>query len=160
MLIFLSINTLFANDIKFHKDDIDTIVIFQTDFDVLTTANVSRLEFETYFKNSESKICRIMANKDIISKYCELLNSLCEVLQTDFLKVLPYDNMKKIVILKDGRVFFVNIDPLDVRAQIIIIYKDGKQKNIWLSGSFVDIDNARFYMSTKLLENIQQQYLK
>ena len=124
-----------------------------TSLNVFTNPAVSKDSFEDFYNNKpkESKGIKIITDKKEICNIRDILNNL------EFDSVLKAESnisQKQAFVSKKGIVFWLPIEDLDIRSQIILFSK-GKFELVWISNPATDIGNARFLTSKELREYIQ-----
>ena len=155
ILLILCFSTISLTSLgqKIICNDIDSIYIKYTSLNAFTNPAVSKDRFEDFYNNKpkESKGIKIITDKKEICNICDILNNL------EFDSVLKTESnisQKQAFVSKKGIVFWLPIEDLDIRSQIILFSK-GKFKLVWISNPATDIGNARFLTSKALREYLQ-----
>ncbi|MEG2599945.1 MAG: hypothetical protein RSA66_10780 [Muribaculaceae bacterium] len=135
-------------------NDIDSLYIKHTDFKILSATAVIRDAFESFFNNNHSKKV-IIKNNDVICQICSLLNNLEIDSRLDYGANI---SKKKALISKRGELFWIAIDDLDIRCQIILFSK-GAPQFVWISNTYTDIGSTRYSTSKELRSFIENKIL-
>ncbi len=138
---------------------VDSIYIKHSSFDALENEKISREAFEEYYNARffTQAVYRVDDEQQEIVQICSLLNELIEETDEKNLQYMPNDSKQKAVVVSDAKVVWLNLDPLDVRAQIIVFTKE-KPLVVWISSDHVDIADKRYITSKGLYDFLQEEY--
>lgn len=150
--IFVSCNykTRVCNNCRDYA--VDSIIILGRDPDVFYSRSIGRYEFvdACYRYNTIDYNSTLVTNKDIIEDIIKKLNDLERPSLKNDNMGSPCDFPYK-PITRNGRVYFLNNDSIDVMILLVLYTENGKQIPIWIDLNHTDIYENRFSSSKELV---------
>ena len=154
-----STNTLASN---IGDATIDSVIVLGRDPYEFTSIPIGRYAFVEYCisKNVNNRL-RLMNKKHDIEDMAFLINNLEVVDSLKQGEFSPADFPYKLLI-KGDRFYLMNADSLDVKILIVLYLNSGRAIPIWISQSYVDILEQRYYSTdvliTKLYDFLGYEY--
>ena len=141
---------------------IDSVIVLGRAPYEFTSIPIGRYAFVEYCisKNVHNRI-RLMNKKNDIEDIVFLLTNLEVVASLKQGEFSPADFPYKLLI-KGERFYLMNADPLDVKILVVLYLNSGRAIPIWISQSYVDILEQRYYstdvLMTKLYDFLGYEY--
>ena len=158
LIIFsICISILYAEENTYIKqqeiqeNEVSSIVILGRAPSIIFAVSLGRYDFIDFCTSSSRQSARsaVIDNRDSINSIMLSINEL------EFEQALPSSsNFYYKIISKEGQVYFINNDPLDVMMLLVLRLKTGKEIPVWIDRFSVDIDLQRFHTSNELMEKL------
>lgn len=150
LLLACSNNKMMAS-CAIHENEVSSIVILGRDPSIIFSVSLGRYDFIDFCtSSSRQRSCSaVIDNRDSINSIMLSINAL------EFEQALPSScNFYYEIVSKEGQVYFINNDPLDVMMLLVLRLKTGKEIPVWIDRFSVDIDLQRFHTSNELMEKL------
>ena len=136
---------------KIDKTTIDSIIVLGRDPYEFTSIPIGRYAFVEYCisKNVNNRL-RLMNKKKDIEDIVVLLNNLEVVTSSKQGEFSPTDFPYK-PLIKGERIYLMNADSLNVKILMILYLTNGDSVPVWISQSYIDIQDQRYYSSEALV---------
>ena len=158
LIIFsICVSVLYAEEntyIKQHEireDEVSSIVILGREPSIIFAVSLGRYDFIDFCTSSSRQRARsaVIDNRDSINSIMLSINAL------EFEQALPSScNFYYEIVSKEGQVYFINNDPLDVMMLLVLQLETGNNIPIWLDRFNVDIGAQRFRNSNELMKKL------
>ena len=158
LIIFsICVSMLYAEDniyIKQHEiqeNEVSSIVILGRAPSIIFAVSLGRYDFIDFCTSSSRQRARsaVIDNRDSINSIMLSINEL------EFEQALPSSsNFYYEIVSKEGQVYFINNDPLDVMMLLVLQLETGNNIPIWLDRFNVDIGAQRFRNSDELMKKL------
>ena len=158
LIIFsICVSMLYAEDNIYIKqqeiqeNEVSSIVILGRAPSIIFAVSLGRYDFIDFCTSSSRQRARsaVIDNRDSINSIMLSINEL------EFEQALPSSsNFYYEIVSKEGQVYFINNDPLDVMMLLVLRLKTGKEIPVWIDRFSVDIDLQRFHTSNELMEKL------
>lgn len=150
LLLACSNNKMMAS-CAIHENEVSSIVILGRDPSIIFSVSLGRYDFIDFCtSSSRQRSCSaVIDNRDSINSIMLSINAL------EFEQALPSScNFYYEIVSKEGQVYFINNDPLDVMMLLVLRLKIGEEFPIWLDRFNVDIGAQRFRNSNELMKKL------
>ena len=150
LLLACSNNKMMAS-CAIHENEVSSIVILGRDPSIIFAVSLGRYDFIDFCtSSSRQRSCSaVIDNRDSINSIMLSINAL------EFEQALPSScNFYYEIVSKEGQVYFINNDPLDVMMLLVLRLKTGEEFPIWLDRFNVDIGAQRFRNSNELMKKL------
>ena len=150
LLLACSNNKMMAS-CEIHENEVSSIVILGRDPSIIFAVSLGRYDFIDFCtSSSRQRSCSaVIDNRDSINSIMLSINAL------EFEQALPSScNFYYEIVSKEGQVYFINNDPLDVMMLLVLRLKIGEEFPIWLDRFNVDIGAQRFRNSNELMKKL------
>lgn len=150
LLLACSNNKMMAS-CEIHENEVSSIVILGREPSIIFAVSLGRYDFIDFCTSSSRQVARsaVIDNRDSINNIMLSINEL------EFEQALPSSsNFYYEIVSKEGQVYFINNDPLDVMMLLVLRLKTGKEIPVWIDRFSVDIDLQRFHTSNELMEKL------
>ena len=149
LLLGCSNNKMMAScDIR--ENEVSSIVILGRAPDLIFSVSLGRCDFIDFCTRNR-KVSRsiVTDNIDSINSIIQSINKL-EIEQA----LSSSCNFYYEIVSKEGQVYFINNDPLDVMMLVVLRLKTGEYIPMWIDRFSVDIGQQRFHTSNELMTKL------
>ena len=150
LLLVCSNNKMMAS-CEIRADEVSSIVILGRDPSIIFSVSLGRYDFIDFCtSSSRQRSCSaVIDNRDSINSIMLSINAL------EFEQALPSScNFYYEIVSKEGQVYFINNDPLDVMMLVVLRLKTGEYIPMWIDRFSVDIGQQRFHTSNELMTKL------
>ena len=150
-LLLVCSNTKMMASCEIREDEVSSIVILGRAPSIIFAVSLGRYDFIDFCTSSNRQRARsaVIDNRDSINSIMLSINEL------EFEQALPSSsNFYYEIVSKEGQVYFINNDPLDVMMLLVLRLKIGEEFPIWLDRFNVDIGAQRFRNSDELMKKL------
>ena len=151
LLLLVCSNTKMMASCAIREDEVSSIVILGREPSIIFAVSLGRYDFIDFCTSSSRQRARsaVIDNRDSINSIMLSINEL------EFEQALPSSsNFYYEIVSKEGQVYFINNDPLDVMMLLVLRLKIGEEFPIWLDRFNVDIGAQRFRNSNELMKKL------
>ena len=151
LLLLVCSNTKMMASCEICEDEVSSIVILGRAPSIIFAVSLGRYDFIDFCTSSSRQMARsaVIDNRDSINSIMLSINEL------EFEQALPSSsNFYYEIVSKEGQVYFINNDPLDVMMLLVLRLKIGEEFPIWLDRFNVDIGAQRFRNSNELMKKL------
>ena len=151
LLLLVCSNTKMMASCEIREDEVSSIVILGRAPSIIFAVSLGRYDFIDFCTSSNRQRARsaVIDNRDSINSIMLSINEL------EFEQALPSSsNFYYEIVSKEGQVYFINNDPLDVMMLLVLRLKIGEEFPIWLDRFNVDIGAQRFRNSNELMKKL------